>query len=101
MNCHTSLRLDVYRCYFREALLRQRSLTSESTDKEFDQLFDDLFVLHKFVVMKYENEMLHLLQDLDDCMKNHSSVALYFISKRALEAYERDKGDRTPLLLSN
>ena len=46
---------------------------------------EDLTFFHQFAVDKFERDNLALVQENDECVKTHSSVAQYWQSKKALE----------------
>lgn len=68
-NCHTADRLDIYRCYLRSALEKQRNNSLKQTD---------LTALKTFIIQHFELEQLNNLQEVGECMTRHSSVNLYF-----------------------
>ena len=48
-----------------------------------------LYKLNKFIVTHWEQNYLNLIQDNDECMKSHSSVAQYWQAKEAMEIFEK------------
>jgi len=83
LKCHTLDRFDVYRCYQREALRRYREVTKISQNDATKSLLltklkDDLKQLNEYIDNKWQVEHLNLIQDNDECMKDHSAVSQYW-----------------------
>jgi len=52
-----------------------------------------LYKLNKFIVTHWEQKYLNLIQDNDECMKSHSSVAQYWQAKKAMEIFLTGGGE--------
>ena len=44
-------------------------------NEAFKQLKEEIKVLNEYIVEKWEYEKLNILQDNDECIKEHSAVA--------------------------
>ena len=99
MNCHTSERFNINKCYQREAKARVELIRKhihplyDPEDATFQEFTDYLLItikqfelLHNFTKAHFERDRFHLLQDNDDCMKQHSSVALYWTAHEWLNS---------------
>ena len=54
-----------------------------------DTVTQDLHQLHTFIVEHFEYTSFPMLQEVPECAQKHSSVSLYFTSKKALENYKQ------------
>ena len=78
MNCHTTDRFDIYRCYQRSVIDTLRSgikIPKNETD-----------LLNQFIVDYFERNHMAWIQDNDSCMKQHSSVSQYWEAVEALKS---------------
>ena len=72
-------------------LLKQKADdTKKPMTDEFKELKDEIKALNEYIVEKWEYEKLNLLQDNDECMREHSAVAQYWQAKQALEEIGRE-----------
>lgn len=102
MNCNAAIRFSIQQCYTKWAVMRQRGYREKNaSQKEWQTLYDDLHLLHTYIVQKYERNQFSKLQDPAECVKKDGTTYLYYQSKAALEQFAKSKDGNALLFNEN